>query len=177
VDTFQIQRDWVTPASSVHTIVIVWLWPATKGPRSHSATPPPRWGVEENRKKNRQKLVSRDKGSLTEQQTKGTVTGAIQIRRIHNTKQQNAESRSHCPPPPHAPEPWLSSCCQLPPTRTRHDGTRYGIPCSVWPGWVSPPGCVPSWLLVKTNRVLAEPRTTINGNLDLCFSKVKCYFP
>jgi len=33
----------------------------------------------------RQKLVGRDKGSLTEQQTKGTVTTTIQIRRKHNT--------------------------------------------------------------------------------------------
>jgi len=41
--------------------------------------------VEENGKKNRQKLVGRDKGSLTEQQTKGAVTTTIQIRRKHNT--------------------------------------------------------------------------------------------
>jgi len=47
----------------------------------------------------RQKLVGWDKGSLTEQQTKGTVTTTVQIRRIHNTKQQNPQSRSHCPLP------------------------------------------------------------------------------
>jgi len=35
--------------------------------------------------RNRQKLVGRDKGSLTEQQTEGTATPTIQIRRIHNT--------------------------------------------------------------------------------------------
>jgi len=35
--------------------------------------------------RNRQKLVSWDKGSLTEQQTKGTVTTTIQISRKHNT--------------------------------------------------------------------------------------------
>jgi len=34
--------------------------------------------------RNRQKLVGQDKGSLTEQQTKGTGT-TIQIRRIYNT--------------------------------------------------------------------------------------------
>ena len=33
-----------------------------------------------------------------------------------------------------------SLCPASPPTRTQHDGTWYGIPCSVWPGWVSPPG-------------------------------------
>jgi len=96
--------------------------------------------------RNRQKPVGRDKGSLTEEQTKGTGTTMIQIRGIHKTKQQNAESSSHCPPPPRAPEPQLLPttllAAQLPPTGTLHDGTRYGIPCSVWPGWVSPPG---SW--------------------------------
>jgi len=45
--------------------------------------------------RNRQKLVGLDKGSLTEQQTKGTVTTMIQMRRIHKTKRQNAESNSH----------------------------------------------------------------------------------
>jgi len=33
----------------------------------------------------RQKLVGQDKGSLTEQQTKGTATITIQRRRKHNT--------------------------------------------------------------------------------------------
>jgi len=35
--------------------------------------------------RNKQKLVGRDKGSLTEQQTKGTGTTMIQKRRKHNT--------------------------------------------------------------------------------------------
>jgi len=35
--------------------------------------------------RNRQKLVGQDKGSLTEQQTKGTGTTTIQIMRKHNT--------------------------------------------------------------------------------------------
>jgi len=49
----------------------------------------------------------------------------------------------------------------LPPTGTHHEGTWYGILGSAWPGWswVSPPGCVPSWIPVKINPVLAEPRT------------------
>jgi len=109
--------------------------------------------------RNRQKLVGRDKGSLTEQQTKGTGTTMILIRRIHNTNSRNRQSHSHHPPPLRAPEPQLSSRRLLPPTGTQHDGTWYGIPCSVWPGGVSPPGCVPSWMLVKINPVLAEPRT------------------
>jgi len=59
---------------------MVWLRLATKAPRGR---PSPRWGAEENG--NRQKLMGRDKGSLTEQQTMGTVTTTIQIRRKHNT--------------------------------------------------------------------------------------------
>jgi len=55
--------------------------------------------------RNRQKPVGRNKGSLTEQQTKGTGTTTIQIRRIYKTKQQNAQSRSHCPPPSLPPSP------------------------------------------------------------------------
>jgi len=39
--------------------------------------------------RNRQKLVCRDKGSLTEQQTKGTATTMIQKRGMHKTNQQN----------------------------------------------------------------------------------------
>jgi len=112
--------------------------------------------------------VGRDKGSLTEQQTKGTVKIMIQIRRIHNTnsRTQRATLTAHRR---HA----LPSCeclrtARLPPIRTQHDSTRYGIPCSDWPGRVSPPGCVPSWLWVKINPVVAEPRTdTTNGD---CFS-------
>jgi len=45
-----------------------WLPPATKAPRGR---PSPHRGVEENGKKKAEKLVGWDKGSLTEQQTKG----------------------------------------------------------------------------------------------------------
>ena len=51
-------------------IVIVWLWPATEGPGGCSAAPPPAV-VRRRIERNRQKLVGQDKGSLTEQQTKG----------------------------------------------------------------------------------------------------------
>jgi len=43
--------------------------------------------------RNWQKLVGRDKGSLTEQQTKGTGTAMIQIRRIHNNEPHDPDSR------------------------------------------------------------------------------------
>jgi len=42
--------------------------------------------------RNRQKPVGRDKGSLTEQQTEGTGTTTIQIRRKYNTNPQNRPS-------------------------------------------------------------------------------------
>jgi len=48
------------------------------------AAPPPA-GVQRRMERNGQKLVDRDKGSLTEQQTKETVTTTIEIRRNHNT--------------------------------------------------------------------------------------------
>jgi len=52
--------------------------------KGHVAAPPPA-GVQRRKERKRQKLVGRDKGSLTEQQTKGTVTSTIQIRGKHNT--------------------------------------------------------------------------------------------
>jgi len=56
------------------------------------------------------------------------------------------------------------------------------MPCSVWPGGVSPPSCVPSWLLVKINPVLDEPRTPLElfvyriGNGDYMLIKT-CDLP
>jgi len=68
--------------------------------KRHAAAPPPA-GVQT---RNRQKLVGGDKGSLTEQQTKGAVTTMIQIRRIHNTKQTAEKAvltAHHCMVPSH----------------------------------------------------------------------------
>jgi len=81
--------------------------------------------------RNRQKLASLDKDSLTEQQTKGTVTTTIQIRRIHKTKRQNTESNSHRLPPRALLRRECLLATPLPPTGTRHDSTWYGMPCSV----------------------------------------------
>jgi len=100
--------------------------------------------------RNGQKLVGRDKGSLTEQQTEGTVTTTRQKRGIHKTNQQNRARRtdplSQTAPLLHGPEPRERSHRAAPTPRTQHDGTWYGIPVSVWPGGVSPPGCAPSWV-------------------------------
>jgi len=133
--------------------------------KCHSAAPPPT-GVQRRMERNRQKLVGRDKGSLTEQQTKGTGTTTVQIRGIHRTKQtaRPSLSLSRTGPAPALPSREGVPATQLPPTGTQHEDTWYGIPCSVWPGWgwVSPPGCAPSWILVKINPVLAKPRTDSN---------------
>jgi len=78
--------------------------------------------------RNRQKLVGRDKGSLTEQQTKGTPTTMIQIRGKHNTNHttQRAALLNYCrcalPSRDRVP------ATPLPPTGTQHDGTWYRIP-------------------------------------------------
>jgi len=109
--------------------------------------------------RNRQKPVGRDKGSLTEQQTKGTATTTIQIRRKHNTNRTTHRAILPDWTGARTPEPRVSSPPQLPLTRTQHDSTWYGIPGSVWPGGVSLPGCAPSWSPVKINPVLAKPRT------------------
>ena len=53
--------------------------------KRHTAAPPPA-GVRRRMERKRQKLVGWDKGSLTEQQTKGTGTTTIQIRRKHNNE-------------------------------------------------------------------------------------------
>ena len=123
--------------------------------------------------------MGRDKESLTEQQTKRTVT-TILIRRIYktNSEMHRATLTARCPVRSRAASafPPRSS-----PTGTQHDGTWYGIPCSAWPVWVSLPGCVPSWLLVKINPALAEPRTHWYVELlksyrvgELCVQKFEC---
>jgi len=68
--------------------------------------------VQRRTERNRQKLVGWDKGSLTEQQTKGTGTTMIQIRRKHNinrttqraalpdrTGAARSQARREIPPP------------------------------------------------------------------------------
>jgi len=44
------------------------------------------------------------------------------------------------------------------------------MPCSVWPGGVSPPGCVPFWIPVKINPVVAKPRTAAQRGCGVSFS-------
>ena len=51
------------------------------------------------------------------------------------------------------------------------------MPRSVWPGGVSLPGSVPSWLLVKINPVLAEPRIVLLHCLCFSFFFLYCLNP
>jgi len=83
--------------------------------KRHAATTPLA-GVWRRMERNRQKLVGRDKGSLTEQQTKGTRTTTIQVRGIHKTNRTT--HRATLPDwtdATHAPEPRVSSRCPAPP--------------------------------------------------------------
>ena len=118
--------------------------------------------------------MGQDKGSLTEQQTEGTVT-TIQKRGIHRTNRTTPQSRPPRPQPRH-PELRVSSRRAAHPTGTQHDGTWYGIPCSVWPGGVRPPGSAPSWSPVKINPVLAEPRTIIPACLDSLSNNLRSFY-
>jgi len=76
--------------------------------------------------RNRQKLVSRDKGSLTEQQTKGTGTTTIQKRGIHKKNcraEPTEQSRSLLDCRLALPSRDWVPAAQLLPTGTLHDGT------------------------------------------------------
>jgi len=123
--------------------------------------PSPRWGGEENGKK-KAKLPGRDKGSLTEQRRKGTATIAtILIRRIYKTSREMHRTAltSWCPACSPATIPFPHS--QLPCSEPRM--TAHGIQYSVFlTSLGQPPHCVPSWLLVKINPILTEPRTVVN---------------
>jgi len=98
--------SWSTLRLVVLHVCVFWFgWGRQQ--KHHMAAPPPA-GLWRRMEGNRQKPVGRDKGSLTEQQTKGTGTATIQIRGIHNTKRQTAESNCHRPLPLRAPKPWLT---------------------------------------------------------------------
>jgi len=113
--------------------LVLVLVAASNKSATWSPLPPP--GCGEGEKKTGRKLVGRDKGSLTEQQAKGTVTTTIQ-RRKHDTNRTTHRAVLPDRTGARAPELRVSSSCPapLPPSPAR--GTRYGIPGSVWPGGV-----------------------------------------
>ena len=132
--------------------------------KHHAATPPPA-GVWRRTERKRQKLVGQDKGSLTVQQTKGTGTTTIQIKGIHKTKQTAGRDAL----PDHCAHTWPTS--QFPPPRSpspEPSMTARGMEYPALFGQVKSArqgGCAPSWIPVKINPVLAEPRTA-------CFFKI-----
>jgi len=109
------------------------------------------WGGEENGKK-KAELMGQNKGSLTEQQTKRTVTTTVLIRRIYqtNTKTHRAALTVRCPM--HSSATINSPLAGSP---TQNQAWQHMV--SNTPVWVSCLGCVPSWLLVKINPILANP--------------------
>ena len=92
---------------------------AAAGNKSTTRPPLPPLGCGGEWKETGRKLVGRDKGSLTEQQTKGTGTTTIQKRGKHKTNQQNRARRtvllSRTEPPLSPPELRESSHHAAPP--------------------------------------------------------------
>jgi len=110
--------------------------------------------------RSRQKLVGRDKGSLTGQQTKGTGTTTIQIRGKHNTNRttqraalpdRTASASSQAASEflqPSSPPPELSMAAH---------GMEY--PALFGQVGSARPAVPLSWSPVKINPVLPKPRT------------------
>jgi len=86
---------------------------AAAGNKSATRPPLPPPGCRGEWKDTGRKLVGRDKGSLTEQQTKGTVTTTIQTSRKHNT---NRTTQRAVLPDRTAAEPSRASSEFLPPS-------------------------------------------------------------
>jgi len=93
--------------------------------------------------------VGRDKGRFTEQQTEGTGTTTMQIRRKQDTNSHNR---------PSLPDRTGTSESPPPPLPRRSHGMEYRALFGPV-GSAPTPGCAPSWSPVKINPVLAEPRT------------------
>jgi len=96
-----------------------------KGPRGRSIAPPPA-GVGRRMERKWQKLVGRDKGSLTEQQTKQTVT-TILIRRIYKTVKWTEQLSP--PSAPRTPKLQPTSLRTAPPPSIKHDSAWYRTLC------------------------------------------------
>jgi len=153
---------WPRLESKDHTVILSSLSPAGVGTRME---------------RRRQKLVGQDKGSLTETANKANSKKNSTDKENIQNKQRNAQSNSHglmpCAllssdslSPQPAPQPEASMAAH---------GIKYPV-CLA--SWFSEPGCVTSWLLLKINLVLAEPRTI--NHLKMCavyyYQKQAYYF-
>jgi len=136
--------------------------------KRHAATPPPA-RVQRRMERNRQKPVGRDKGSLTEQQTKGTAATTIQKKGNTQNKpaEQSPQSTAALSPGPNCRCALLShgSVPAAPPPPLEPSMMAHGMEypalfCQV--GSAHPAVPLPgflSWIPVKINPVLAKPRT------------------
>jgi len=68
---------------------------AAAGNKSTTRLPLPHPGCRGEWKERGRKLVGRDKGTLTEQKEKGTITTTIQLRRKHNTNRTTRRATLH----------------------------------------------------------------------------------
>jgi len=69
------------------------------------------------------KLVGWDKGSLTEEQTKGTVTTTILLRKKYTKQTEKCTEQLSPPNVPRAPKPQPVLSRPVPPPGAQHDGT------------------------------------------------------
>ena len=127
--------------------------------KSHAAAPPPA-GVRRRMERNRQKLVGRDKGSLTEQQTEGNRNNNGTNKKTQQRTARPRQPLSQTGRVPRPPKSRVSSRRAPPPWNPawRHVVWNTGLCLARW-GQPPPPGCAPSWSPVKINPVLAKPRT------------------
>ena len=158
-NTLQLLKDCCN--GKEHTLVSCCFgFGCRRQQKRHAAAPPPA-GVGRRMERKRQKLVGRDKGSLTEQQREGnrnnndTNKEKTQPRTVQQPLSRNrtgaapAQAASAFPQrrsPPHRNPAW------------RHMVWNTGLCLARW-GQPPPAGCAPSWSPVKINPVLAKPRT------------------
>jgi len=116
---------------------------SNKGPRGHCITAPSA-GVGRRMGRKRQ-----NKGSLTEQQRKWAVTTTL-------VRTRGSQGSSLAARRPVAPDPRFTSSGQLPPSTLSMtaQGIEHPVSLASWDQLARL-----SWLLVKINPVLAEPRT------------------
>ena len=98
-------RTFLLSSNLLTVIVLVWPVDSNKGPRGRCVTSTPT-EVGRRTERKRQKLVGRDKGGLTEQKMKPTITTMVLIRRICKINHRTAQSNSHCPIPSALLNPW-----------------------------------------------------------------------
>jgi len=128
--------------------------------KGHAVTPsplPPLGCGEESEKKRQNSWVGI---RAVQQNAKKANSNNNNADKTNIQKQGNMQSNFlSLPDAPHAPQLRFTSLQPAAPARNPAWRHMVSNTLFVWPAWVSSPGWVTSWLLVKTNPVLAEPRT------------------